>query len=209
MIILAILILISTGLLLTSAIICIFLPQQMGGVINWGKKQIPSLALGIPMALVGILIFSFAIERIYNAKQRRLFDEQVKYYLQSDKRYIISGGKDKTDRILVDEDLRIILKGEQTIISDMDGLRSDFGLATYKGDPLVFYNTDGGELWIRARDSRCCNYYLSPLYLHQPDGTVRKLTAGVKGEKYSPPLESPRIFFDETYELEPLEVSQK
>ena len=203
MIILAILLLISAGLMLAPIIICVFLPQQIGGKINWGNKQISSLALGIPLSLVGILIFSFTVEITYNAKRRRAFDEKVKYYLQSDKRYIISGGEDKTDRILVDEDLRVILNTDQILISDADGFRSDYVGAMYKGDPVIFYSTNARKLRIMARDAMCCNYYLSPLYLHQPNGTVRKLTDGVKGGLYDPPLKKRRIFFDETYDLEP------
>ncbi len=204
MIILATLLIISAGLMLAAVIICVFLPQQIGGKINWGKRQIPSLALGIPLGLVGILIFSFTAEIIYDAKRSQAFEERVRYYLWSDKRYIISGGEDMTDMILVDEDLRIILNDDQIIISDIDGFRSDFALARYKGDPVIFYSTNARSLRIMARDSMCCNYHLSQLYLHRPDGTVRKLTGGVKGGRYDPPLKERRIYFDETYDLKPI-----
>ncbi len=64
-IIIALLLLLGSALILAGTIICIFWPEQMGGKINWGKKKISSMALGLPLILIGSLIFLFSLEPAY------------------------------------------------------------------------------------------------------------------------------------------------
>ena len=196
----ALLIFLSSALILAGIVICIFLPEQIGGKIKWGNRKRSSIALGLPLILIGVPIFLFALEPAYDNQQRRYYLRKAKYYFWSQKRYVISGGKNKTDKILVDDDLRVVVD-KKVILNDKDRIRSDYSWARYKGDPIVFFSTDAWLLRIVARDVTCCTYYLSPLYLHKPDGTVMKLTDGVKGELYNQPLKQPRLFFIETYKL--------
>jgi hypothetical protein len=202
--IIVLLLVLGAGLISAGIIICIFWPKRILGRINWGKRGIPSLALGLPLILVGTLVFLFSLEPAYNHWRRVDYLKRAKYYLWSYKRYIIAGGENKTDKIVVDDDLRVVLNDDQIILNDHDGWRSDYPWARYKGNPIVFYSDDVRKLRIIARDVTCCAYHLSPLYLHKPDGTVVKLTAGVKGEIYGSAIKPRQTFFDETYELKSL-----
>ncbi len=193
--------LLSLFLIITGIIVCVFLPEQPGGRFNWGKKGRSSLAVGLPLILIGTAIFLLALEPAYDRELRGKYLEQARYYLWADKRYIISGGKHKTDKIVVDDDLRIALNDHQMLLNDMDRIRSNYDWAKYKGEPIIFFSDDVQRLRVLARDVTCCTYSLSPLYLHRPDGTVLKLTDGVKEKKYERSAGPRSLFFKETYEL--------
>jgi hypothetical protein len=199
--ILGIIISLSVVMVLAGVIICIFLPKRIGGKIKWGKRRISSLSLGLPLILAGMIILLFHLEIIINRRRRIDYTEKVKYYLWSYKRYIIAGGKHKSDRITVHDDLRVILNDNQLILNDRDGWRSNSKWASYKGEPVAFYGPNADKVRILARWHMSSTYYLSPLYLHQPDGTVIKLTDGVKETEYKLLAKPEQPFFDETYEI--------
>jgi hypothetical protein len=187
------------ALVLAGIIICLFFPERIGG----SKQGISSLALGLSLVLIGTPLSLFTFELINDYRLRDYYLGKAKYYLLSYKRYIISGGVNKTDNIFVDDDLRVLLNNDKEIFSDQDGVRSDFCGAAYKGTPIVFYSTDVRRLRIMARDVACCTFCLSPLYLHKPDGEIVKLTDGVDGreQQYKPVQNQQRIFFDKTIDL--------
>ncbi len=188
-------------LIIAGIIVCVFLPKQMGGKIKLGKKEVSSLRVGLPLIFIGIAIFLSVLEPAYDRELREKYLDKARYYLWADKRYIISGGVNKTDRIVVDDDLRIRLNDNQMVLNDIDKIRSDYDWAKYRGEPVIFFTDDLKWISVAARDVKCCTYYLSPLYLHRPDGTVMKLTDGVKEKRYEHPPDKIRLFFKEVFEI--------
>ncbi len=196
----AVLLLVSAGLICAGFFVYVFLPDKIGGSIYWRNKKISSVLAALFLIILGIPLFAFALELSTSYWLRVDYLKKVQYYLYSDRRYIISGGKNKTDRITVDDDL-LIQVDNNTVLRDEDGFRCDLKWAIYKGEPVVFYSANPKKLKIKARYITCCSYYLSPLYLHKPDGGVIKLTDGIEFHHPEPAPKKPIVFFDKTYNL--------
>jgi hypothetical protein len=85
--------------------------------------------------------------------------------------WIISGGPNRTDQILVDDDLRITVNGAP-VLNDPDGKASLL-------QPVPFTAQVGDSLAVTARDAVPSCRSLSPLWLHcATTGQKRQLFAG-------------------------------
>jgi hypothetical protein len=73
--------------------------------------------------------------------------------------WILSGGPNPTDKIVVDDDLVVLHEGKQSyVVKDSDRKASTL-------DPVLFVAAVGDVLWVYAQDFGSCRG-LSPLWLH-------------------------------------------
>ena len=106
------------------------------------------------------------------------------------RKWILSGGPDPTEEIVVDDDLKVLRNG-QIVFEDADGDSGDH-------DPIHFSARKGAKLRIVAFDAQALCHELGPLYLHcEGKGRLRrKLTDGVP---YTCPNEAVGEFFNKTF----------
>ncbi len=92
--------------------------------------------------------------------------------------YTLSGGLSETDPLIVDEDLRVGLYGED-IFQDQDGLPTTAANANYTGEPIKFYARQNAALQILAMNYERPTLEISPLYLHCCGDQTQKIGDGV------------------------------
>lgn len=91
--------------------------------------------------------------------------------------WVLSGGPSSSDRIIVDDDLEVIVNGI-TVFKDDDEYSTLDGRASWNGEPIIFSALPGDELNIIATNPNGGEIELSPLYLNL-DGQAAKLSDGV------------------------------
>jgi hypothetical protein len=114
--------------------------------------------------------------------------------------YVLSGGPEPTDPIVIDDDLELLLGGEKLFIDD-DHVRAGDGRGvgcTYNGEPILLRLPAGAALRVRALDCAPTEAILGALWLHRWDGAKRRLTGGVK-ERSNPAL--PHVFFEAEFQV--------
>ena len=105
--------------------------------------------------------------------------------------FILSGGPDPTDDIIVDDDYRVLRNGV-VIFKDADG-----GPTTLV--PIAIKARVGDTLIIRAKDVQNDCYELSPLYLHCADGgSARRIHKGVPKKC---PITAPSTFRNKRFTI--------
>jgi hypothetical protein len=115
--------------------------------------------------------------------------------------YILSGGPNPTDRIIVDDDLEIEC-GKVRLFTDDDQVWSKDATpqrpGQYLGWPIVLVLPPGSKLRIRAIDCQQVSAELGELYLHRCDGASKRLT---KARKERSNARLPHVFFEEEFDL--------
>ena len=115
--------------------------------------------------------------------------------------YILSGGPNPTDLIVVDDDLEV-LSGERKVFIDDDHVRSTENRgkrpATYQGFPIVLVADPKAKLHLRVTDCQETDAIVGELWLHRHDGAKRRLTTGVAQPSAQ---QLPNVFFDEKFDL--------
>ena len=96
--------------------------------------------------------------------------------------YTLSGGVSASDSIVVDEDLRVGVNGEE-IFSDKDRLPTTNSSSTYKGKPIKFEAMKSDALEVIAMNFHGPTLELSPLYLHCCNGQMQQISKHIFADK--------------------------
>jgi hypothetical protein len=114
--------------------------------------------------------------------------------------FILSGGPNPTDPIVVDDDLEIAA-GKTLLFLDDDHVRSSErrpGLqCTYQGWPLILALRPGVKFRVRAIDHNPTEAELGDLYLHRADGAKEQV---VKARKERSNARLPHVFFEQEFD---------
>jgi hypothetical protein len=131
---------------------------------------------------------------------KNLVNVQKPFHLQPGQ-FILSGGPDPTDRLIVDDDIEIQL-GDRKLFIDDDHVRTGDGRAanrcTYDGEPIILALPPTAKLRIRAIDCFPTDAILGDIYLHRFDG-AKVLVAKAVHQRSAAKL--PNVFFDQEFDL--------
>lgn len=127
--------------------------------------------------------------------------ELIEDFTMKPGQYVLSGGPNPTDEIVVDDDLEILQNGKSLFV-DNDTIRSTEkrgkAPATYQGQPIVFVADVKAKLVIRATDHCRTEAILGELWLHRHDGATRRVTEKLTQASAA---QLPHVFFSEEIDL--------
>jgi hypothetical protein len=115
--------------------------------------------------------------------------------------YILSGGPNPTDEIIVDDDLEIRQDGKALFIDDDHVATTNKrgkSAASFQGHPIIFVADPKLKLKLTATDHNPVDAILGPLWLHRHDGAKRQLTPGLTQQSAD---QLPHVFFDQEFDL--------
>jgi hypothetical protein len=116
--------------------------------------------------------------------------------------FILSGGPNPTDPIVVDDDLEVS-SGDKLLFIDDDHVKSTETRSvypcTYSGAPIILVLKPNTKLRIKAIDHVPNDAGLGELYLHRHDGSRRRLTERIEQQSNAV---LPHTFFDQEFALD-------
>lgn len=123
--------------------------------------------------------------------------------------YILSGGPNPTDQIIVDDDLEV-WRGKKKLFIDDDHIASTdnrFGAdAMYSGCPIILVLEPKSKFRLRAIDHAPTDAILGDIWLHRYDGAKKQL---VKNRKEQSNAQLPHVFFEEEFDCTFLEAAAR
>jgi hypothetical protein len=129
-----------------------------------------------------------------------VFELKDRFRMRTDQ-YILSGGPNPTDEIIVDDDLEIRV-GDQVLFLDDDRVCSTEKRgkqpAKYQGFPIILRLDVEKKLTIRITDHCGAEAIVSDLWLHRWDGSKKCLTKAIKQASTN---QLPNVFFDQDFDL--------
>ena len=115
--------------------------------------------------------------------------------------FILSGGLNVTDKILIDDDLEV-LQADKPLFIDNDQIASSETrgkrAAGYQGQPIVLVADPKGKIRIRVIDHGATEAIVGELWLHRHDGAKRLVT---KESRQASAAQLPNVFFNEEIDL--------
>ena len=105
---------------------------------------------------------------------------------------VLSGGRNPTDPLWVDDDLSVFLNTNAILVDDNEHADEDLGTVSFTAK-----NRD--RLRVVARDVHTGCRMRSPLYLHSTsDGTLHRLATEINDCTGKP---APAVFYDKTFDI--------